>query len=104
MTRYVVSTTEIARADVRNIAEYLANSNPVAAQQFAEEFILCVRQLSDFPFVGHNLRGLRADLSARAVSRRFSKYLVIYRQIGPTELEIVRVVHGSRDLPHLLRP
>jgi len=90
--------------DVAEIADWIALDNPGAAERFEEAFAKDCRRLTEFPAIGRSvahagreLRGLRY----RAISG-FESWLLFYRARRDA-LEIVRVVHGARDLRRALR-
>ncbi len=62
-----------------------------------------VRLIADHPAIGgpsvYEDRQLRRTRMFRVA--RFTKYLVFYR-VGPRAIEIVRVLHGARDLENAL--
>jgi plasmid stabilization system protein ParE len=87
-----------AEADVCNIWEYIASDNMDAADRVREDLYEAIHQLQHMPFMGHT----REDLTSRPV--RFwpvGVYLIVY-QIGDDRIEIVRVLHGQRDIPTIL--
>ena len=93
MARYVL--TELAKRDVRDIVAYIRRRSPQAAKQVRAELREAMRLLAEFPHIGH----LREDVTDEPL-RFWSvySYLIVYR---PEEkpLQVVRVVHGARDLP-----
>jgi toxin ParE1/3/4 len=102
MTRLGVSITPSAKEDVIEIARYIAGENPTAADLFATEFEETVSRIRDFPGIGHRMRRIDPSLIVTPVSRRFPKFLVLYRYVDTNSLEVVRVLHGARDLPRLI--
>lgn len=96
MSRYRL--TPSAARDVDAIYEHIAADNLPAAGRILNRFSQTFRKLADMPGMGH----LREDLSDEPF--RFwsaGSYLIIYRpETDP--LEILRVVHGSRDIASLL--
>jgi toxin ParE1/3/4 len=91
-----------AEEDVIEIASYIGADSPAAADRFADAFERACELLVSMPELGHlqafahpELEGLRSF-----PVKGFEKYLVFYR-IAPPVLEIVRVLHGARDLPAL---
>lgn len=103
----VVQTPE-SLADVALRAEYYADlENLALAQRFIDAVQGTVRLLALHPWIGKEtdyvhpkLAGIRLFL----VRKPFNKHLIFYRVSGKT-LDIVRIVHGQRDLPRrLLNP
>jgi toxin ParE1/3/4 len=96
----------LPRADQDAIEIYatIAADNPAAADRFSAALQSEYMQLKSFPhmgrateFQGHGLRGLRScPLSV------FPSWLIFYRVTRET-VEIVRVLHGARDLRRALR-
>ena len=87
-----------AAADLREIADYIAEDNPPAARRVVAELRRSIQRLGQTPGMGHR----RDDLSREQV--RFwpvGRYLVIYRSSGRA-VEIIRVLHSARDVAALL--
>jgi antitoxin ParD1/3/4/toxin ParE1/3/4 len=97
MGRFVL--TPAARADLVEIANYIREQgSPDAARRVGEELRLAMRKLADMPGMGH-LRSDLADESLRIWS--VYSYLILYRpQTNP--LQIIRVLHGARDVETIL--
>ena len=96
MSEFVI--TQAAKGDLLNILEYLEGDNPSAILRVVDALDDAMQLLADNPGIGH----LRPDLTPQDV--RFwpvFRYLVIYRP-DTTPLEIVRVLHGKRDVRRLL--
>lgn len=92
MGRYVL--TDRAKADVREIIAYVRRRSPKAAKQVQADLREAMRRLADFPRSGH----LREDLTDEPV--RFwcvYSYLIVYRP-DTKPLEVIRVIHGARDV------
>ena len=85
--------------DIDSIWEYIAQDNLDAADRLRDEFFDAFEKLAKMPGIGH----LRQDLATEPL--RFwlvhSSYLVIYRP-DSHPLEIVRVLHGARDIKNVL--
>jgi plasmid stabilization system protein ParE len=90
--------THVAKADLLKILEYLEGDNPSAVLKVVDALDDAMQLLAENPGVGH----LRPDLTPQDV-RFWSvfRYLVIYRP-DTKPLEIVRVLHGKRDVRRLL--
>jgi toxin ParE1/3/4 len=95
--------TEAADSDIVEAAGYLAEA---AGTDVALRFYLRVDgaflMLSSNPSIGHPRSFRRADLAAMRSWRvpGFDNWLIFYRATS-RKLEIVRVVHGARDLDRL---
>jgi plasmid stabilization system protein ParE len=90
--------TPQAQADLTEISNYIRQDSPDAARRVRDELQATMRRLAQMPGIGH----LREDLSDEPV-RFFSvySYLIMYRpETDP--LEIVRVLHGARDVGAIL--
>ena len=97
MPRYVLSPE--SRDDLREIRDYLASQGgPRLARYVLQEITAALRLLASHPEAGH----LRLDLTSLPVKfwPVFS-YLIVYDPAAQP-LAIVRVLHGSRDLPSIL--
>lgn len=86
--------------DIQRICDFISSENPEAATRFIdavdEEFSL----LSAHPFLGRQrhfkIKGIR---SWRV--RGFEKYVIFY-EVGAKALEVLRVLHGARDIRSIL--
>jgi toxin ParE1/3/4 len=93
-----------ARRDIVDIVyHYIREGTPATASRFREQAEATLQRLAAMPGIGaryeHEHPAL-AELRYFPVSR-FKKYLVFYRQI-PDAIEIVRVLHGARDIQGIL--
>lgn len=96
MPRFLL--TPQARADLLEIAEHLTGDGPIAAERVLAKLRASMGSLADMPQMGH----LRPDLTSADV--RFwtvYSYFIVYRP-DTSPLQVVRVLHGARDLPGLL--
>jgi toxin ParE1/3/4 len=85
-----------ARADLHEIWSYYANSiqNLAAADRIRDELFAAFDALARMPGMGH----YRTDLVAEPLRFwRVRDYLIIYRS-EKAPIEIVRVLHGKRDV------
>ncbi len=98
MSGYVV--TPLADADLDEIWEYVAKNGSVeAADRLEEQLHAAMERLAETPGMGH----FRDDLAEEPL--RFylvHQRLILYRP-ETRPLEVVRVLHGSRDLRAILR-
>ena len=87
-----------AQVDIDAIWDYVAHDNPAAATRMLNAFEEIFLLLAQHPRMGRTCEDLRPDL------RRFpvENYVVFYR-IQPDCIEIVRVLHGTRDIERILR-
>ena len=96
MSRFVL--TPAARADLAEISDYISKDNPDAASRVRGELRDAMRKLAEMPEMGHT----RRDLASEPL--RFwpvYSYLIIYRPEA-RPLQVVRVLHGSRDVRRIL--
>ncbi len=98
MSAYVVAPA--AQDDLLTIWHYYAEEvgDPDLADRMVGEIVAGFHALATTPGIGH----LRSDLSEEPL--RFwaiRKYLIVYRT-EDRPLEIVRVIHGARDVQALL--
>lgn len=87
--------------DMEDISSYIAMDNPEAAERVMQAFEAAVALLAIQPELGQHkplLRGLRLW-----VVTEFPAYLMFYRQ-HERQIEVVRVLHGARDVKSLLVP
>lgn len=96
MKRFVLSPA--ATADVEQIETFLDEHAPHATTAVLERLRDAMRRVASTPGLGH-LREDLADEPLRFVA--VWSYLVIYRLTRP--VEIVRVIHGARDVAEALR-
>jgi|ERR1700722_12337058 len=97
MSDYVVS--EKARIDLQLIWEYIAQNSAEAADKVQNDFQSAMRRLAWMPGMGHT----RSDVTSQHYRFwRVYSYLIIYKP-DSKPLQIVRVIHGARDLRNLLR-
>jgi toxin ParE1/3/4 len=92
----VLRTTQ-AHLDLVEIAVYLYQHNPSAADRILHSIESKCRQLSDFPEIGRK----REELASGLRSFPAGNYIIFYRP-RPNGIEVIRVLHGARDLPSLL--
>ena len=101
-----ISSAEEAFHDIADIHLFIAMNNPDAADRFLTALRLSLRTLAQWPEVGPRYQSNRAELSDLRFwpVRRFVNYLVFYCVAGqPRRLHVVRVLHGARDVPQVLR-
>lgn len=86
--------SDVARADVLALREYIARDSPFYARRFTERMVESVRTLRDFPRIGRRVpEADREDIRELI----FHAYRIIYLVEG-NQVTILTVVHGSRDL------
>jgi toxin ParE1/3/4 len=90
--------------DLDQIAAYIQKDNPPAALRFLEQAERTFASLAEMPGMGSSYAVRRSkfgDLRCFPVSG-FRNYLIFYDRTEST-VEIVRVLHGARNLAALLR-
>jgi toxin ParE1/3/4 len=91
-----VQRTSLANEDLVGIALHIAAANPAAANTWLDNVEQKCRLLATMPEMG----GLRSELAPELRSWVLGDYVIFYRPILDGIL-VVRVLHGSRDLPPL---
>jgi toxin ParE1/3/4 len=91
-----------ANADLLEIADYIDVDNPEAAQAFLDAAEAAFDFIASMPSVGRAYRVQSAAAQGMRVWRveGFERYLILYRAVE-SRIEIVRVLHGSRDIEGL---
>jgi plasmid stabilization system protein ParE len=92
--------TPAAEDDLLEIWSFIAQDNLIAADRLEDDFFNACKQLAGKPDLGH----FRRDLTDKPV--RFfpvrGTYLIVYDP-ATEPLEIIRVLHGARDVTAELR-
>jgi toxin ParE1/3/4 len=93
-----------ARQDVLDLIAYIGSDNPQAARNLFAAYERTLSLLSKTPDIGwlyptdnQRLAGLRVFPIGR-----FRTYLIFYRHTADT-IDVIRVLHGMRDLQRILR-
>jgi plasmid stabilization system protein ParE len=97
MSAYVLSPE--ALQDLQDIWDFVSLDNENAANQLETEFFNAFEKLARRPGMGHT----RPDLTHSDI--RFwpaGSYLIVYRD-HPETLQILAILHGSRDVPEVMR-
>ena len=107
MSLRVVQTPE-SLADIVRQADYYARRENVAlAKRFTEAIKATAQLLASHPWIGKETDYAHpklVEIRLFLVRKPFDKHLIFYRVRGG-ELDIVRFIHGMRDLPRrLLEP
>jgi toxin ParE1/3/4 len=99
----VVRQLFAARRDLVEIVAYLAERSEPAARRFRVQAEATFERLAKSPGIGARYAPddpAYAELRFFPISK-FSKYLVFYRAL-PDGIEVVRVLHGARDIGAIL--
>lgn len=94
MANYIVS--DDASEDVFNIASYIAQDKPIAAERWLDRFGEKCVMLAEQPESGRRRPELDPDIRSSTIGN----YVVFYRTIGEG-IEVARVMHGSFDIESL---
>jgi len=95
MKRYRISS--LARLDLDQIHDYIALDKPAAARQWLKKTMQQFSWLAKNPLSGEARDDIRPNL--RSISH--GNYVIFFRS-REDYLEIVRVLHGARDIRGLL--
>jgi len=90
--------TESAEADLVSIWQWIAQFDESAADRIIEAMREKARFYVEFPGAGGPRDDLRPGLRSFVVER----YVVFYRPVADS-IEILRVLHGSRDIDSLMQ-
>jgi toxin ParE1/3/4 len=91
-----VQYTTQAQEDIVEIAFYIAQDNAEAADRLMGKILRACDRLGASPRAGR----AREELAPGLRSFPVGKYLIFYRPI-PGGIEVIRVLHGARDIPSL---
>jgi toxin ParE1/3/4 len=92
----VIQKTAQAEEDLIELWLYIAQENPNAADRVLTDIEACFQTLADNPLIGR----LRPDIAPELRYFMAGKYLILYRTV-PDGVQMVRVIHGARDLSNL---
>lgn len=87
-----------ALSDIEAIGLYIAKDNESAAYRLIDAFFQRMDMLQRTPRAG--LR--RDDLGLGYRSVPVGQYLILYK-IGDTRIEVLRIIHGKRNIAKALR-
>jgi toxin ParE1/3/4 len=91
--------TTAATQDLREIRAHIAGDSPDRAKQFVRRQKSACRRVASVPGIGTAEPDLEPDLRRIVVA----PYLIFYRT-STHDVEIVRFIHGARDIPRAFRP
>jgi plasmid stabilization system protein ParE len=99
----ILITSERAKRDIEDIARYIALDSSQSAEEFRKAVSNAFELLLHTPEMGSHRGFYNPALDDLRMMRlqNFKHYLVFYRPSGEEKLEVIRVVHGARDLPTL---
>ena len=88
-----------ARLDLREIRDHIAKDRPEAARRVLMRLRAMARPLADAPAIGRLRPELGADIRSFVADRYVLFYRPLNRSVG---IELVRVLHGARDVDAIL--
>jgi plasmid stabilization system protein ParE len=88
-----------ARLDLKDIAAFIAEDNPSAAERFGRSLLQAVERLADFPESGRIVPEF-GDPNIREVIRKPCRIVYRIRRRKQT-IEIARVWHAARGTPEI---
>ena len=91
-----ITRTPAAVRDVVAITDYIAANNLDAALRFHDEIDRLLDLIARYPQMGEAVDHLAAGMRRHTLG----DYLLFYRLRG-SELELIRVLHGARDIDSL---
>jgi len=91
-----IRITPLAEQDLVEIWYFIAQDNPLAADRLLDLLGQKYTLLADNP----NMGPARPDIAKELRYHPVGNYLLLYRVISG-DIELVRVVHGARDLQSL---
>jgi toxin ParE1/3/4 len=94
MNRYRL--TPAAEKDLDQITDFIATDNPAAAHRLVDRIEAKCQGLAEMPGTG---RG-RDELAPNLRSSHVGTYVIFYRPEAGG-IEVIRVIHGQRDIPKL---
>lgn len=97
--KYRVGFLQIALDDLEEIVLYIAKDSKTVAMKIHDKLVASAYRLETFPKLGT----LVPDKKMREAGFRMliiDKYILIYKIYGK-EINILRVMHGTRDYPRL---
>jgi toxin ParE1/3/4 len=90
--------SKLARSDLRQIWSFVAKDRPTSADDLSESFYERFHLIARNPEVGES----RPDFGSGLRLLSAGSYIIGFRPT-PQRVQIVRVVHGARDLRGLFR-
>ena len=90
--------SDLAVADIKAAWSHVAIENPAAADRLVDTLHEKEAQLTGQPRLGRE----RIDLGVGIRCWPAGNYLIFY-EVSGFEIDIIRVVHGARDIPELFR-
>jgi toxin ParE1/3/4 len=95
----IIVKRPLARSDLLAIWDYIADDNETRADAFIDLIDQKFQELAKHPQMGRS----RDELAEGLRSFPVGKYVIFYRIISKG-IDIIRVLHGSRDLDAIFNP
>ena len=93
---------EKAWADLEELGAFIASDNPAAATEVVRQLRASFELLARMPRLGLMVKKIRTTEPLRMwLSPEFRNYLIFYRELSDGA-DIVRVLHGARDIKRIL--
>jgi len=92
-----VEESEFIPCDILNIVRRIRPHNPAAAVRFVESFKSSVDLLARMPSIGRRRPDLGSPATRSWRVNGFRNYLIFY-EVLPDRLRLLRVLHGACDL------
>ena len=86
--------TRAARADLDEIWDYIARDNLSAADEMIDRLVAQAQLIATQPRMGRS----RFDLATELRSFPVGDYLLFYRPTDHQGIQVVRILHGRRDI------
>ncbi|MCP4985461.1 MAG: type II toxin-antitoxin system RelE/ParE family toxin [Colwellia sp.] len=88
-----------AKLDFKDIILFIAENNPLAANQFRNRILNHIKQLPKFPVSGRVVPEFQEDNIREIIQ---SPYRIVYRiKKNKNVIEILRIWHAARGIPNL---
>ncbi len=85
--------SETASISLDKIYQFISKDSEFYAHQFVTELLYKITFLPQFPRLGKVVKEINKENTRQIIHER---YRIIYK-LTPSHLEIVEIVHGSRD-------
>ena len=97
--------TPAAVVQMENIYAWIAIDSAIHADRFLDRVSLTLDMLGGHPHMGQPWRTRRRGLKGvrKFPVRDFPSYLLLCR-VEPDSLNLIAVIHGSRNLPRAVKP
>ena len=87
--------TDPALDDLESIFQFIAHDAPAYAHQFVLAIMHAIDRLEDFPLSGRKVPEANNDNVREVI---FQGYRILYWIINNLRIDVIAVMHGSRDL------